>query len=193
MFSIRLDQEVRSLSESRARVAESAHQVCLTGRPSRRPGAVPGAVQTGPQVAGTASEAATCGPGLGAAEGFSPSHSQPLLLDFVVVAQVVGQASPDHRALAHHVEAVSRRQDHVGGDGAPWRGRSRFGLALRDPDPRRLPPDLYPSPSCLSLRPRPWPRATRGVPQKSICRSCAGTHGAAAVVRICRGRRRPRT
>jgi len=33
MFSIRLDKDVRSISEFRARVAEFVHQVCQTGRP----------------------------------------------------------------------------------------------------------------------------------------------------------------
>jgi antitoxin YefM len=33
MISIRLDTDVHSLSEFRARVAEFVHEVCLTGRP----------------------------------------------------------------------------------------------------------------------------------------------------------------
>jgi antitoxin YefM len=33
MFSIRLDKDVRSLSEFRTRVAEYVRQVCTTGRP----------------------------------------------------------------------------------------------------------------------------------------------------------------
>jgi antitoxin YefM len=33
MFSIRLDKDVRSISEFRARAADFVSQVCLTGRP----------------------------------------------------------------------------------------------------------------------------------------------------------------